>query len=239
MKTLQKISEVYHPVNCLEQSYQKIRDVQDAINLPSKSLGEFKRLYGIDFVVSYLKLWLIDLSSSVNVKTKLTESQEAFIAERIYHKYPLKITDITLFFRNIKEGKYGQFYESLSPDKILSWLDKYWNERLEVGAMDSQSQIEGFSLTKDKIDPKVAEMMFKGVEEPEKKSLQETLKETINTAIPDPLENQKGFKIYLEKICKTQSSKELKELIRTWNMRADRRCYVPIFEKELESRKKK
>jgi hypothetical protein len=155
---------LYGPKSCAVYSY-KIKTVKDVLTLPSKSLGDFKRDYGKDWVIGYLSMWLIELNDHSNVKNKMTDSQMEFTANRIYESYSLKVTDLTLFFRNIKEGVYGQYYESLSQEKIMSWLKEYYDLRCEYGEMIAQSRHDGFSLTKDPIAPDVVKEMFKDVGE--------------------------------------------------------------------------
>lgn len=146
------------PINCNKNSF-KIKTVKDAIKLPSKSLSDFKRLYGRDWTIGYVSMWIIELNDDSNVKTKMTDAQMEFTAMRIVDEYRLKVTDLTLFFRNVKEGKYGEYYENLSREKIMGWLAKYFDERCEYGQMLSQANHENFSLSKDKIHPEIAKKL--------------------------------------------------------------------------------
>jgi len=134
---------------------------------PSKTLGQLKREYGREWIIGYVSMWLIELNDSSNVKTKMTDAQMEMTAERIYDGYSLKISDLTLFFRNVKEGIYGQFYERISQEKILEWLRMYFDERCEVAQNTAQQNHEGFSMTKDKVNPKIVKKMFEGVGEEE------------------------------------------------------------------------
>lgn len=160
----QKDLALYSPKKCFEYSH-KIRTVKDAIALPSKTLGEFNRTYGRDWVIGYVSMWLIELNDNANVKQKMSDAQIEFTAERIYDSYPLKITDLTLFFRNVKEGRYGSYYENMSQEKVMQWLHEYWDERCEAGELMSQGRHDGFSMSKDAIHPEVAKKMFEGVGE--------------------------------------------------------------------------
>lgn len=150
------------PKKCFENAF-KIRTVKDAINLPSKTLGYFNKQYGREWTIGYVSTWLIDLNDNANVKQRMNDNQIEFTAERILDLFPLKITDITLFFRNIKEGAYGQYYESLGQEKILSWLHYYWDDRCNTAELLSQSGHDKFSMTKDPIHPEVAKELFKDV----------------------------------------------------------------------------
>lgn len=155
---------LYSPKNCFKHS-RKIKTVKDAITLPSKTLGQLKALYGRDWILAYIEMWLIDLNDEANVKNPMSSTQIMSTAERIYDGYSLKITDITLFFRNIKDGVYGAFYESLSREKIMEWLGRYYDERCEYASFMAGSSHEKFVMTKDKAHPKVVEKMFEGVGE--------------------------------------------------------------------------
>lgn len=153
---------LYSPSSCAKVSH-KLKTIKDVFNLPAPSLGDFKRAYGKDWVVGYISMWLIELNDNSNVKNKMNDAQMEFTATRIFETYSLKVTDLTLFFRNVKEGVYGQFYESLSQEKIMEWLSQYYDLRCEYGQMQSQGNQTNFSLTKDSLSPEVVKEMFKGV----------------------------------------------------------------------------
>lgn len=155
---------LFSPINCAKHGH-KIRTVADAIALPSKSLSDFRKMYGRDWLIGYVSMWIIDLNDNSHVKQKMSDIQIEFTAERIADTYSLKITDLTLFFRNVKEGKYGMFYENLSTEKIMDWMAQYFNERCEAAEMKAQSMHDGFSMSKDGINPEVAKQMFAGVGE--------------------------------------------------------------------------
>lgn len=153
---------VFSPSNCFKHS-TKLKTVKDVLRLPSKSLGDFMRSYGREWVIGYLSMWLLELNDNSNVKNKMNDAQIEFTSERIYDMYSLKVTDLTLFFRNVKEGKYGGYYENLSQEKIMQWLSEYWDNRCEYGQMMSQGNNQNFSATKDKMDSSVIKEMFKDV----------------------------------------------------------------------------
>lgn len=155
---------LYSPINCFKHSH-KIRTVKDVLNLPSKSLGEFKRNYGRDWVIGYISMWLIDLNDSTNVKTRMSDVQIEFTAERIFDSYSLRVTDLTLFFRNIKEGVYGQFYENLGQEKILEWLRKYFDLRCEYAEMLSDRDKKSFEDSIKSLPKETIDKIFEGVGE--------------------------------------------------------------------------
>lgn len=106
----------------------------------------------------------------MSVQNGLSESQIEYGAERIYQKYSLNVADMTLFFRNIRDGVYGEFYENLSIEKIIKWLDQYWDHRCEIAEGYGQMRHEEtVSVLKKPLAPEVAkevvDKMFKGVGE--------------------------------------------------------------------------
>jgi hypothetical protein len=154
---------LYSPINCFKHSH-KLKTIKDVLTLPSKTLGDLKRSYGKEWIVGYISLWLIDLNENSNVKNKMSESQIEFTSERIFESYSLKITDLTLFFRNVKEGVYGQYYESLSQEKIMSWLSIYYDLRCEYGEIISQNK-HSLNIKLHELPNDVLEKIFDGVGE--------------------------------------------------------------------------
>ncbi len=68
----------------------------------------------------------------------MSENQIRLCASLIVEDYHhLKIADIGFFFRKIIKGDYGQFYENISIEKVLSFLTKYDNDRMEIIERDS------------------------------------------------------------------------------------------------------
>ncbi len=223
---------LYSPSNCAKHSH-KIKTIKDVLSLPSKTLGDFKGEYGKEWVIGYISMWLIELNDNSNVKTKMTDAQMEFTATRIYESYSLKVTDLTLFFRNIKEGVYGQFYENLSQEKIMEWLSQYFDLRCEYGQMQSQSMDDDFSLTKDAISPEVAKEMFKGVGE-EKVEYNHEKNGGLGSRI------KKVITIDLPTKIKEYTTDELKEYL--INNDVDSKNYdefvYKLIEKELDERNK-
>jgi len=235
----QKDLALYSPKNCFKHS-QKIRTVKDVLRLPSKTLGEFKRLYGRDWVIAYITMWIIELNDNSNVKNKMNDAQMEFTAERIYESYSLKITDLTLFFRNMKEGSYGPYYESLSQDKILQWLKQYYDLRCEYAEMFAQQKHDGFSLTKDKMNPEVIEKIFKGVggQKPEydheKNGLGKRMSGVLNKKFGED-------KTEIFKKVKALKDSELKKYIATTDFNSENfdPFYYKIAIAEIDQRKQK
>ena len=54
--------------------------------------------------------------------------------------YAIKISDLTFLFKRIYSGHYGEFYESLSIPKIMTFFREYFDERCEIAENESISK---------------------------------------------------------------------------------------------------
>lgn len=119
----------------------QITTIKDAIESNTPSFSLLKRQYGEVKAEAYIKMWILDLVGSINTARTLSESQIDEIAMLILSEYyMITITDISLIFKNAKTGKYGNLYETLSMDKILSWFNEYFNERCSIGGMMTRNE---------------------------------------------------------------------------------------------------
>lgn len=49
----------------------------------------------------------------------------------IVYVYYLKVSELMLFFYRFKSGKYGEFYEVVDPQRIMSGLNAFLRDRLD------------------------------------------------------------------------------------------------------------
>jgi len=111
-----------------------------ALNADSGTLARIQREHGREFAEGWLTAWLVSLNRMLSLKRPLTEEQIELAAFEICEEfYCLKITDLTFLSRRIINGEYGEFYESLSISKIVSFFREYFNERCETAAQESQT----------------------------------------------------------------------------------------------------
>lgn len=247
---LEAISVKYNPARCYLYS-GKIAGIVDAIKLPSKTVYDIGKDFSVQMclakygedairkmsveqqkeivkehypkaeIMRLMSMWVADLSQNLNLKRNLTESQILFVSERLFSKYSWKITDLTLFFRNVKEGVYGDLYENLSPEKIIQWADTYHSERAGVAETISNEE-KPFSVTKDKMDPKVAEAIFKDVGE-ETQEARETKKEvTVFDSYEKHLE-------YMKNLASQATPQQLVSFIQEHFLKSNMSAYVDVF----------
>ena len=111
----------------------QVKSIDDAIKIKSPSIGQICNEYDIKKTQAYIKLWIVDLMFSLNLKRTLNEFQIDEVALLICSEYrSLTKADINLIFRDAKLGKYGAFYESLDVPKILGWFAEYHSNRMEA-----------------------------------------------------------------------------------------------------------
>jgi len=118
----------------------KLVSVTDAINSPSHSLGKIQREQSKKFTEGLVLVWLMYLNEILNLNKPMSEEQMKLAATLICEEfYMLKMSDLTLLFKRIISGQYGEFYERLSIDKVLTFFRNYLEERFEI-AIDQSSR---------------------------------------------------------------------------------------------------
>ena len=125
----------------------EIKTVEDSLKSRTPSIGEMFKNYGPEKTEAFIKLWLIDLNESLNLNKPLKEShidQTAFLIMQSYKN--ISMSDLNLIFTKAKKGGYGQFYESLSMPKVLSWFDEYYNERADTAGELARRQHDAFTV---------------------------------------------------------------------------------------------
>ena len=129
----------YNPSNCMAHA-GKLVSVTDAINSPSHSLGKIQREQSKKFTEGLVLVWLMYLNEILNLNKPMSEDQMKLASVLICEEfYMLKMSDLTLLFKRIISGQYGEFYERLSIDKVLTFFRNYLEERFEI-AIDQSSR---------------------------------------------------------------------------------------------------
>jgi hypothetical protein len=133
------------PKNCLKYS-GKVSTIDQAMNSNSISLGTVQREKGRDFTEGLIMGWLVYLNDILNLNKPMSEDQIEMCATEILNEfYGFKFSDLTLIFKRIISGAYGEFYEALSIPKILSWFRQYFEERCELAMQQSQKKHKDFN----------------------------------------------------------------------------------------------
>ena len=141
--TLPQLLTTYSPSECM-RSLSKCNTLTKAIQSNTHTLSAMVRDHGPQKIEAYIKLWLIDLNESLDLRRPLKQSQIDQITFFIVNEHRnFNIADINLIFTNAKTGKYGEFYESLSMAKVLSWFNEYSESRSDAaGELSYQNHVQ-------------------------------------------------------------------------------------------------
>lgn len=128
-----------------------VKTVEQALETKTPSLGQMIVKYGVEKVEPYIKVWLINLNETLNLKRPLKEHQIDECAYLIVDGYRnITIADINIIFKRAKMGEYGELFESLSVDKILRWFKNYFNDRCNTAEAISIRQAEKHKYAEQK-----------------------------------------------------------------------------------------
>ena len=144
----QKLVEIYSQDELIKQyapakfmlNAGKLVSIKDAINSNSYSLGKLQREHSRKFTESIISNWLIYLNETLNLNNDMSIEQIRLASVLICEEfYMLKMADLTLLFKRIISGQYGEFYERLSIDNVITFFRNYLEERFEI-AIDQSSR---------------------------------------------------------------------------------------------------
>lgn len=123
-----------------------MKTVEHAINAQTPTVGTMQREKGRDFTEGLMAGWLVYLNDILNLNKPMTEDQIEMCATEIVNEfYMLKFSDLTLLFKRIISGEYGEFYESLTIPKVLSFFRSYLDERFKIAEQQSITEHKDFS----------------------------------------------------------------------------------------------
>lgn len=119
-------------VEYLDVVSSKQLSIIDATNGAAPKLKEMKQAFGDKVPRLILRAW-IDSMDDFYGKGQLTESQQKELAALIYSEYPyLRLSEIAVFIREFKLGKFRQFYGQIDPQAILVSLREFNRLRNEA-----------------------------------------------------------------------------------------------------------
>lgn len=120
-----------------------IADVLEQKGHPS--ISKMSRQFSKPKMKLIIVKWLMEVNKLLNLKKPMSEDQIVLGASYIMEDYKnLNVADLTVFFKRLLKGKYGQFYESFSIHKLCSALDMYIDDRFEIAVERSQSKHNKF-----------------------------------------------------------------------------------------------
>ena len=92
----------------------------DCFKSKAPTIGKMQRTQGREsFTNAYMMAWLVYLNEVLSLNKQMSEEQIRLCAQMILDDYyMLNVADLTLLFKRVLKGDYGEFYERLSIDKI-------------------------------------------------------------------------------------------------------------------------
>ena len=113
-------------------------NVMMCVKMATPTLQELNRHYGDTAAMQWLIPQLNNLSDFCSCKEKLSEQLLLATAQQIAVNYQdIKVTELLLFFWQLKAAKYGPFYGSIDPVLIMERLSVFksrligWREKAE------------------------------------------------------------------------------------------------------------
>ena len=126
----------------------KLKTIDEAINLPAPSINGIKRYYGGQFCENLVMLWLVYLNEILNLNKPMSEGQIRLCTSHLLNEYGyLKLTELTFIFKRVLSGEYGEFYERLGIDKLLTFFREYDKERFQFIVDERQREHAEFRYT--------------------------------------------------------------------------------------------
>ena len=137
--------EKYSPKNCMLY-FGKVKTIEQAMSSKAPTVASFQREHGRQFTEGLITFWLLYLNKVLNLNKPMSEEQINLCSGMVVEEfYMLKVSDLTLLFKRIISGQYGEFYERLSIDKILTFFRTYREERYtlagEASAREHENEI--------------------------------------------------------------------------------------------------
>ncbi|MCF8219793.1 MAG: hypothetical protein K9J21_12540 [Bacteroidales bacterium] len=117
----------------IQKQLRKVSTVQAALEAETPSLAVINKKFGEDFTQAYIEGWIVHLREFLNIGRKMTDEQTQETAMLILDEYyNISIADINIIFKRAKLGRWGQIYDRLDGQLILSWFDEYFQERCKA-----------------------------------------------------------------------------------------------------------
>jgi hypothetical protein len=112
--------------------------MEAAMNAPAPTLGTLHREKSREFTHALVMVWLVYLNDLLDLRKHMSEDQIELCATEIVNEfYSLKMSDLAFLFRRIISGQCGEFYESLTISKVLTFFREYFNERCSLAGQEA------------------------------------------------------------------------------------------------------
>ena len=115
--------------------------IEDVFSSNEPSIISIKSIHGETVARATVSYLLSEALEFFNVKETMSDVQVAITVDLILEEYPyLQTDDLKLCFKNAMKLKYGQIYNRIDGQIIMSWLKTYDVERAEKADIDSYNK---------------------------------------------------------------------------------------------------
>ena len=115
--------------------------IEDIFSSNEPSIIRIKSIHGETVARATVSYLLSEALEFFNVKETMSDVQVAITVDLILEEYPyLQTDDLKLCFKNAMKLKYGQIYNRIDGQIIMSWLKYYDVERAEKADIDSYNK---------------------------------------------------------------------------------------------------
>ena len=124
----------------------KLTTMEAAMNAPAPTIGTLHREKSREFTQALVMVWLVYLNDLLDLRKPMSEDQIELCAHEVVNEfYSLKMSDLAYLFKRIISGQYGEFYESLTISKVLTFFREYFNERCRLAEQDAMRHHADFT----------------------------------------------------------------------------------------------
>ncbi len=114
-------------------------------NLNYPTLHEVDEAYGSESVIHWLKIHFNNLNDYIGARERMDLEQINEVSFLfLYECGVLKISEVAFFFIQIKNGRFGEFYGSVDPLKIMTAKNRFMEER--------QRELHKYRIAKEKAE---------------------------------------------------------------------------------------
>ena len=115
--------------------------IEDVFSSNEPSIISIKSIHGETVARATVSYLLSEALEFFNVKETMSDVQVAITVDLILEEYPyMQTDDLKLCFKNAMKLKYGQIYNRIDGQIVMSWLKAYDVERAEKADIDSYNK---------------------------------------------------------------------------------------------------
>ena len=143
---VERFAQEFNLDSC-DERYISIKTNLDGLESKTINIRELSDCYGDENISNWIAAWLISVSAYMNfeISTQQARITSLLILEELYM---INIAELTLFFKQLRKGRYGIFYGKFNGQTILVASKEFRMERGRVLAKLPSEQQRCLILSK-------------------------------------------------------------------------------------------